>query len=160
MAWRRAAGRLLEHWGLRVVLRVLFPIVSGAVINGLRDALNARTESYTSNVRVQAKLPRESSRVKRMVTVRDDGGPQVGPVQQHGFGFNVWAEDSVISEKLARMCMAVLPSLADGSPIVRVGSLSGPFEVVDEATDLVVVGGDTLRHFYFSAQVWSRGGGL
>lgn len=148
----------LVLWGRRVVLEILFPIPP--LVNGLRAALNARGESYASLVRVQRDLPRAGSRTQRMVTVRNDGGPQDGPIQKHGYGFNVWAETAVNAEKLARLCMGILPTLADGAPIVRVGNLSGPFEVVDETSDLVVVGGITLHHYFFSAQVWSRGSDL
>lgn len=151
-------ARWLERWGSRVVRRVLFPIVTGEVVSGLKAALAARVESYCSNVLVQPKLP--ATKQSRMVTVRDDGGPQDDFVQRHGYGFNVWAETSVNAEKIARMCMGILPTLADGSPIVQVSNLSGPFEVIDDATDLLVVGSTTLSHYYFSAQVASRGGDL
>lgn len=92
-----------------------------------------------------------------MVTVRHDGGPQDGPLQRHGYGFNVWAESSVKAELLARLCMAILPSLADGKPIVRFSSFSGPRDPLDRESDLFVVNGKTLSHFYFSCQVASRG---
>lgn len=138
-------------------LRVLFPIVTGRLVSGLKSGLDARAESYTDAVLVQPKLPPAGSRIARMVTVRDDGGPQNGPTQSHGFGFNVYAESSVVAEKLARMCMGLLPTLADGAPVTRVSNLSGPFEIVDDATDLLTVGTTTLAHYYFSAQVASRG---
>jgi hypothetical protein len=141
-----------------VVRRILFPITTGRIVSGLATGLLARAESYTDNVLVQPKLP--ATKQLRMVTVRDDGGPQDDTVQRHGYGFNVWAESSVIAEKIARMCMGLLPTLADGAPIVRVSNLSGPFEIVDEATDRAVVGTTTLSHYYFSAQVASRGGDL
>lgn len=152
-------ARWLERWG-RSVVDILFPIVTGRVVTGLRSALGARPEPYTSDVLVEPRLPHTSRRQRRMVTVRDDGGPQDQVIQRRGFGFNVWAENSVAAEKLARMCMALLPGFADGSPIVRVAGLSGPFEVQDEGTDLMSVDGVTLSHFYFSAQVWSRGADL
>lgn len=139
---------------------VLFPITTGRIVAGLGSGLAARDEAYTENVKVQPKLPPANQRWQRMVTVRSDGGPQVGVVQRHRYGFNVWAESPVNAEKLARMCMGLLPALADGSPVVRVTDLSGPFEIIDDASDLLIVGGKTLTHYYFSAQVWSRGSDL
>jgi len=139
------------------VLRILFPIVTGAIVGGLSGALEARSELYTDDVLVRPRLPEKNHRVQRMVTVRDDGGPQNGTVQRHGFGFNVWAENGVNAERLARMCMGILPTLADGAPIVRVSDMTGPFEVVDESTDKLTVDGDTLHHYYFACQVTSRG---
>lgn len=137
-----------------MVRRILFPITTGRIVSGLATALLARPESFTDDVFVQPKMP--ATRRSRMVTVRADGGPQEDMVQKHGYGFNVWAESSVVAEKLSRMCMGLLPTLADGAPITRVTSLSGPFEVIDQGTDLLVVGSTTLSHYYFSAQVWSR----
>jgi hypothetical protein len=156
--WKRRVARWLERWGSLVVRRVLFPIVTGEIAAGLRAALAARAESYCSSVLVQPKLP--IAKHSRMVTVRDDGGPQDDMIQRRSFGFNVWAETSVDAEKLARMCMGILPTLADGSPIVGVSNLSGPFEVIDQGTDLYAVGTTTLSHYYFSAQIASRGGDL
>lgn len=138
-------------------LKVLFPVVTGAVCAGLDAALGARTEPYTEDVTVVPKLPPEGERTARMVTVRFDGGPQDGPLQSNGFGFNVWAETSVNAEKLARMCMGVLPAIANGAPVVRVAGFTGPFEITDETTDLLTVDGVTLSHFYFACQVTSRG---
>lgn len=138
------------------MLEVLFPIVTGRIVAGLSAALTARAEPYTSSVTVTPKLPAESLRTNRMVTVRNDGGSQ-DVVQRHRYGFNVYAESSVAAEKLARMCMALLPTLADGAPIVRVSGLSGPYEIQDERTELVIVGTTTLSHYYFTGQVTSRG---
>lgn len=152
-------GRWLERWGGPLV-DILFPITTGRIVSGLSAGLVSRAETYTDDVKVQPKLPPAHLRQQRMVTVRDDGGPTVGVVQRHGYGFNVWAETSVNAERLARMCMALLPALVDGSPVVRVTGLSGPFEILDEGTDLLSVGGRTLSHYYFSAQVWSRGADL
>lgn len=148
--------RWLERWGLPV-LRVLFPITTGSLVSGLSVALEARDESYAADVAVSRVLPSAPERVKRMVTIRDDGGPQDGTIQRHGYGFNVWAESSTKAEMLARLCMGILPTLADGAPIVRVSSLTGPFEVIDSGKDLMVVDGKTLSHYYFACQVSSRG---
>lgn len=140
------------------VFKILFPIVTGAVVTGLSTALTARPEAYTDDVVVQPKRPSAPS--LRMVTVRDDGGPTDGPIQRHGYGFNVWAETSTNAELLARMCMALIANLPDGAPIVQVSNMTGPFEVLDEGTDLLTVGTTTLSHFYFAAQISARGADL
>lgn len=136
---------------------MLFPIVTGRVVAGLSDGLVGRPEPYTDNVLVQPKLPVASQRRKRMVTVRDDSGPDDGALKRHRFGFNVWAESSVNAEKLALMCMAIVRTLPDGQPITSVTDLSGPFEVLDDSTDILSVDGVTLHHFYFSGVVSVRG---
>lgn len=136
---------------------VLFPLVTGVVVSGVKSALGARPESYASGVVVQPKLPPEAYRAQRMVTVRNDGGPTEGVLRRHRYGFNVWAESPVNAEKLANLCMAVLPALADGDPLVAVQEFTGPFEVVDDLTDILTVGGVTLSHYYFSCVVSYRG---
>lgn len=136
---------------------VLFPLATGTVVSGLRSTLAGRSEAYASGVTVQPKLPAEAQRTQRMVTVRNDGGPTEGVLRRHRYGFNVWAESAVNAEKLANLCMAVLPALADGDPVVAVQEFTGPFEVIDDLTDILTVGGVTLSHYYFSCVVSYRG---
>ena len=139
---------------------MLFPIVSGSVVAGLKTGLAGRAEAYTDDVLVQPKLPIATQRRKRMVTVRDDSGPDDGVLKRHRYGFNVWAESSVNAEKLALMCMGILRTMPDGQPITSVTELSGPFEVVDETTDILTVDGVTLYHYYFTGVVAVRGSNL
>lgn len=92
-----------------------------------------------------------------MVTVRDDSGPDDGVQSRRRQGVNVWAETSVYAEKLALFLMAAARTMPDGKPITAVDSLSGPFEVIDEGTDLLTVGNATLSHFYFTFRLSARG---
>lgn len=150
---------LLERWG-SLVVDVLFPIATGHVIGRLGDMLAARGESAAADVSVWRVLPPKGERSKRMVTVRDDGGPVEGVQSRRRLGFNVWAESSVKAERLALICMGLVGSMADGSPVTAVDSVSGPFEVLEASKDLLTVDGDTLAHYYFSARVSVRGSDL
>ena len=149
-------ARSLERWD-RSVVDVLFPITSGLVVAALATALDARAESYASDVSVSRVLPPALERTARMVTVRDDGGPKDGIQSRRQLGFNVWAETSVAAEQLALLCMALVEAMPDGQPITFVDNVSGPFDVVDDSTDLLVVDGTTLSHFFFTARVSVRG---
>ncbi len=149
-------GRWLER-RRHPVRDVLYPIVTGPVIAGLKAFLTGRGESYASSVGVSRVLPPAAERTTRMVTVRDDGGPQVGVQERRQLGFNVWAESTVNGELLARLLMAGVQSLPDGDPITFVDEVNGPFEVVDTQSDLLVVSGVTLAHYFFTARVSARG---
>lgn len=150
-------ARWPERWGLPVI-DVLFPIATGPVIAGLKTFLAGRAEAYASDVRFGTKLP--VTKQNRMVTVRDDGGPTVETLERRQLGFNVWAESGVNAELLARLLMGGLRTLPNGNPITAVDDMSGPFEVTDEQTDLVVVGSTTLSHMFFTARVSVRGADL
>jgi hypothetical protein len=137
---------------------VLFPIATGPVIAGLKTFLAGRGEAYAGDVHLSRKLP--YTKVPRMVTVRDDGGPTETTLERRQLGFNVWAESALNAELLARLLMAGLRTLPDGNPITAVDSMTGPFEIVDDQTDLLVVGSTTLSHYYFTARVSVRGADL
>lgn len=149
-------GRSLEHW-VRSVLEVEFPITTGLVVAGFKSALEASSRPYTTDVKVQPKLPAANLRSVRMVTVRDDSGPDDGTQSRRRKGVNVWAETSSIAEHLALFLMAAARSLPDGKPVTQTDQFSGPFEVVDEGSDLLNVGGATLVHYFFAFRVSVRG---
>lgn len=102
---------------------------------------------------MQPKLP--AKRVQRMVTVRDDSGPDDGPQTRRRYGFNVWGPSPVEAEGLALLCMAILRSAADGKPITLVDQLSGPYEIEDDPK--MVVASKELTHYFFTARVTARG---
>lgn len=139
------------------MLEVEFPITTGLVVSGFKTALAASSRPYTSAVKVQPKLPAANLRTQRMVTVRDDSGPDDGTQTRRRQGVNVWAETSTNAEHLALFLMAAARSFADGKPITLTDQFSGPFEVVDEGTDLLNVNGAALSHFFFSFRVTARG---
>lgn len=140
-----------------MVRNVLYPIVTGPVIAGLKAFLTDREESYASTVSVSRVLPPAAERTSRMVTVRDDGGPQDGVQERRQVGFNVWAETTVNAELLARLLMAAVQTLPDGDPITYADQVNGPYEVVDAQSDLLVVSGVTLAHYFFTARISVRG---
>jgi hypothetical protein len=140
------------------VIDVLFPIATGPVVAGLKAFLAGRGEAYASNVSCGTKLP--ATKTARMVTVRDDGGPTESVLGRRQLGFNVWAETSVNAELLALLLMAGVRRLPDGDPITAVDDMSGPFEITDEQTDLLVVGTTTLTHYFFTARVTVRAADL
>lgn len=139
------------------MLEVEFPITTGVVVAAFKAALTASERSYTSGVVVQPKLPTGSARRQRMVTVRDDSGPDDGVQTRRRQGVNVWAETSVNAEKLALFLMAAARAMPDGEPVTATDSFTGPFEVVDDASDLLTVSNTTLSHFFFSFRLTARG---
>lgn len=134
---------------------VIFPSSVGILVRSIRAGLTASDSLVASQVTVQPKLPEVKK--LRMVTVRDDSGPDDGSQSRRRFGCNVWAESPTVAEDLALLCMAVVRGVADGKPVTLVDQMSGPFEVIDETTDLYSVGGKTLSHYYFSGRVSVRG---
>jgi hypothetical protein len=154
---RPSEAHWLERWEHRVI-EVLFPIATGPVIAGLKTFLAGRGEAYASNVFCGTKFP--VTKQARMVTVRDDSGPTEGVLARRQLGFNVWAESAVNAELLALLLMAGLRTLPNGDPITAVDDMSGPFEITDEQTDLLVVGSTTLTHYFFTARVSVRGADL
>lgn len=156
MRLRRSGARSLEPWG-RSVLEVEFPITTGLVVAGFKAALTDSDRPYASAVKVQPKLPPDGQRALRMVTVRDDSGPDDGTQTRRRQGVNVWAETSVYAEHLALFLMAAGRSLPNGRPITATDQFSGPYEVTDDATDLLIVNGVTLSHFFFTFRLTARG---
>jgi hypothetical protein len=132
------------------VVDVIFPSVVGVVVRGLRAGL--------PGVLVQPKLP--AVKTARMVTIRDDSGPDDGTQSRRRIGVNVWADSPSGAEDLALLAMAVLRKLPDGKPVTAVDQLSGPFEIFDEGTDVYTVSGKTLIHYYFTGRVSVRGTGF
>ena len=127
---------------------VLFTISDGEVVSNLKAGLTA-----WSGLTVQPKLP--TTMTKRVITVRNDGGPQEFSRSLRRYGINVWADDSVDAENLALKAMQVLQGLPDGSPFLSVGSFSGPFEVNDDPA--YTLGSKSLTHFYFTFQGTVKG---
>jgi hypothetical protein len=140
-----------------LVRNILFPITTGLVVSRFKMALASASEPYTSNVKIRPKLPPDGKRSTRMVTVRDDSGPDHGMLTRRRYGVNVWAEDSVMTEKLALYLMAVARVMPDGKPITSTDSFSGPFEIIDTGTDLFTVNEKTLTHFFFTFRLSARG---
>jgi len=132
---------------------IIFPSTTGRLVSVVKTGLTASALAYASGVTVQPKLP--ATLTWRMVTVRDDSGPEDGTQTRRRYGFNVWADSSVDAENLALLCMAILRSAADGNPITFVDQLSGPFEIPTDAP--YVVGGKNLTNYFFTCRITARG---
>ncbi len=137
-----------------LIAPVKFPITDKAVVDAIRVTL---TPTWSSGLLVQRKKPAGTTadpNTRRMVTVRNDSGPQDLLRSQRRYGINVWADVSVDAEKIALDAMAGLRTLR-GDGIVLTDSFNGPFEIEDEPP--LVVGGKPLYHFYFTCRVAVRG---
>lgn len=132
--------------------RVIHPIATGPLVSLLRDGLLASTESYAANVTVQRDLP--ETKTARMVTVRDDGGPDETVFSIRRQGINVWADDPVDAEHLALLSAAILRSTST-DVIVAVDSITSPIRIDDDPA--YIVGGKPLAHFYFACRARIRG---
>ena len=128
--------------------RVRFPISDGAVVVALKGGLTGWT-----GLTVQPELP--DVMTKRVVTVRNDSGPQELSRASRRYGINVWADNSVEAENLALDAMEGLTALANGSPFLSVGSFTGPFEIPDSPA--YTFGSTSMTHFYFAFQGTVKG---
>lgn len=121
-----------------------FPIVEGAILAAFRDELG------WSDLTVQLQLP--ETMPKRLVTMRDDSGPQAMSTALQRKGVNVWADSFLDSKNLALDCMAacrLLPRLV--GPVKAVSEFVGPYEVTDDPK--FTFGSTPLIHHYFAFAV-------
>ncbi len=136
-----------------------FPDVEELAIEFLRPALAARTEPFTAAVMVRNEVPTEKvvngvpqdpwPTSKRLVVVRDDGGPTFWVRGIARLGVQVWAPSKGEASDLANLCMALVGGWSDG--VVRTTNPSRPFSVTE-------VSGRPKQ--YFSAELIIRGRGL
>jgi hypothetical protein len=107
---------------------VAYPIVEMVFPAALRSALALRSEPYASGVTVGKKVP--PTMPARLVTFRRDGGPASEWTDHPRLGINVWAATDADVDNLARLVVALLPTLV-GPQIDSVTVLSGPTDVTD-----------------------------
>lgn len=107
---------------------VAYPIVEMVFPAALRSALALRSEPYASGVTVGKKVP--STMPARLVTFRRDGGASGEWTDHPRLGINVWATSDADADNLARLVVALLPTLV-GPQIDHVTVLSGPTDVTD-----------------------------
>lgn len=134
-------------------MNIIYPPTTGKLCAVLRTALTASPLAYASGVTVAPELP--ATKTARMVTIRDDSGPDDGVQTRRRQGVNVWASTAGDAENLALLCMAVFRKCADGAPITATDSFSGPFSIADDPK--YVVGTKELTHFFFTMRVSARG---
>lgn len=134
-------------------MNIIFPPTTGKLCAVLRTGLTEAATPYSSAVAVGPELP--ATKVARMVTVRDDSGPDDGVQTRRRYGINVWAASAGDAENLALLCMAILRGCADGKPITATDSFSGPYSIADDPA--YVVATKNLSHFFFTLRVSARG---
>jgi hypothetical protein len=107
---------------------VAYPIVEMVFPAALRSALALRSEPYAQNVTVGKKVP--ATMPDRLVTFRRDGGPASAWTDHPRLGINVWAKTDADVDNLARLVVALLPTLV-GPQVDSVHVMSGPTDVTD-----------------------------
>lgn len=131
------------------VYDVEFPVTDGVIAATMRDGFAGSARAYASGVTVQKELP--ATKTRRMVTVRNDGGPSVDVRSRRRYGVNVFADSSVDAERLANYGMFLLRRV----PGIATSEFSGPYEIDDDPP--YSVGGKNLTHFYFTFTALVRG---
>lgn len=134
-------------------MNIIYPPTTGKLCAVLRAALTASPLAYASGVTVGPELP--ATKTARMVTVRDDSGPDDGVQTRRRQGVNVWASTPGDAENLALLCMAIFRACPDGKPITATDSFSGPFSIADDPP--YVVATKNLTHYFFTLRVSARG---
>lgn len=105
-----------------------------------KAALAARTEPVCAGVEVVTQEPPPGATFpKKLLVVRDDGGPSLSIVTaERAVGLDVLAGSKTNpkdANDLIRIILAITPSLAvPGTPVAAVPEVNGPFKV-DEAQD-------------------------
>lgn len=115
---------------MTLVAPVAYPVVEMVFPAALRAALAGRPETYAQNVYVGKKVP--NPRPDRIVTFRRDGGPSGDWTDHPRLGINVYGSTDTEADNLARLVVALLPTLV-GPSIDAVRVLSGPTDVTDKS---------------------------
>lgn len=144
-----------------MIVDVIMPKTTGEIVAALKAAYAASSLPFTSGVSVGGKLP--ATRTARMVSIRDDSGPDDGVLTRRRQGVNVYAAQRVVSgkvvetdaEDLALFTMAVLRKLPGVGSIKATDTFSGPFEISDDPP--MTVGNLNLNHFYFTFRLTAKG---
>ena len=139
---------------------IIFAPITGDIVIYLRNNLPDAERDYTTAVLVRAQLPSASSYQERMVSVRDDGGRDEGPLSRRSISVNVWAESRGTADLLSQYLIALLRSMPNGSPIVWTETFSGPFEVIDQNTGKIDIDDVTLSQYFFTFEALQRGENL
>lgn len=129
---------------------VIFPSTVGIVVAAFKTAT---ASSIYTPATIQPELP--ATKTVRMVTVRDDSGPDDGVQTRRRQGVNVWAEDAVTAENFALHLMAVARNLPNGAPVTATDQFTGPFKIDDETP--IIVNAKPLEHYYFTFRLSARG---
>ena len=118
-----------------------YPIVTGLMLAHYRTEL-ASWAGLTCAGKRPASMP------KRLLALREDGGPDDLGVMASGFGVNVWADSEVDAKNLALDAVSATLELPGVGSIKAIRDLVGAYEVDDEPA--FTFGSKTLTHYYFS----------
>jgi hypothetical protein len=135
---------------------VIHADVEAVVVGHLRTALAARSEPFAANVTVRNRVPDETASQpwptsKRLVVVRDDGGPSLGDVRAVArLGVRVWGADEAEASDLANLVSALVASMENVGPVRRSDS-ARPYEVTEQSG---------RPCFYFTSELVVRGSSL
>lgn len=113
---------------------VIFPDIEKVLVAGIKSALSARSENYAANVLVATRKPAPdfSPYPAKIVTVRNDGGPQLDHVRkQERVGISIWADTYADASDLARLLEALLKQMT-GEEIKLVEIALAPVRVDEE----------------------------
>jgi hypothetical protein len=134
---------------------ILFPDAVAWAVTYLGPALAARVEPFADDVTVRSQAPREDATDPapvpgRVVTIRDDGGPDRDLTKVNSLGVNVWADTEEEAGDLARLVAALLRAgVGTGALVAHLGA-NGPYPIPDESG----------HHWFLSADLLFRGSSL
>lgn len=113
----------------------------------IRDFLDDRVEDYAQDVDVDRRTPNPI--IRRLVTVRSDGGPRIDLTRwQVRAGFNVYADTDQNAADLARLVSAgVWAAAEEGIPLRKVIRPTTPVRIPEP---------DDHPHLYWSAELIIR----
>lgn len=144
-----------------MIVDVIMPKTTGVVVAALKAGYAASGAAYASTVTVGGKLPAE--RTARMVSVRDDSGPDDGVLTRRRYGVNVYAAQRTVAgkvvetdaEDLALLSMAIIRKLPGVGSVKATDAFYGPTEMFDDPP--MTVGNANLNHFYFTFRLTAKG---
>lgn len=131
---------------------ILHVDIEAEFIGYMTSALQARPEAYAAGVTVRNRVPTEAASEpwpasKRLIVVRDDGGPTTGDVRATArLGVRVWGSTEAETTDLALLASALVGAWR--SPTVRASRPTRPYSVTEES-------GRPAR--YFTAELTIRG---
>lgn len=137
------------------MVAILHADIEAEFIGYMASALSSRPEAFTADVMVRNRVPNESATQpwptsKRLVVVRDDGGPTTQDVRATArLGVRVWGANEAEASDLANLVAALVRGWR--SPTVRRTEPTRPYSVTEESARPAQ---------YFTAELMIRGRAL
>lgn len=108
---------------------LMFPDIEMLVADRLRPLVRTALSLTDADLFVGNSVP--NPRFRHMVVATRDGGNVVDVTDRPRVRVRVWGKRATEASDLARLVVALMPTLVDGDPVVLVRHLSGPIEVPD-----------------------------